>query len=206
MKFDYYKLKGGMIHRRYYMNFWYIIIAAIILILLFPYIRLLIKRVIMSIKIKKICKRKKFRLYGTHLLWMFGRKNGRNCDLYIETPIEILSIKLFETLHYHSIVYFTEHGTYFVRRFIGFIANTGSMLRMPIDGREKKCQLYNFRRKFQFEWEIKTPKNILLFTPVCYEIRKKPTHGEDIILGAGELINGMEIESLSRFIGYLEGC
>lgn len=182
-----------------------IIIAGIMLLpLVIPYLRWFIKRIIMVIKIKKICRRKNFCLYKTHMFWFLGRAWGQSCDFYIETPTQILSIKLFETLHHNSIVIFTDNGKYFVRRFIGFVANSGAAIRIPIDGRKRNCQLYDFRRDFRMDWEVKTPKNILLINPICHEIRKIQNHGEDIILGAGEFINGMEIQSLSRLIGYLE--
>lgn len=185
------------------MEFWIIVAAAAALIFGYPYIRCFFKRLILAAKLKAVCRRHGFGLYGTHFLWFFGVRRGRSCDFRIETKEEILSVKLFGASRRATILLFTEDGKYFVRSFIAFVG-VSSYFRNSIDGIMRKTVPYDFRRGFRDEWEIKSPKNILLVNPVCHEIRWKARNGAEKILGAGEPVNGAEIYSLANLTGYLE--
>ena len=154
---------------------------------------------------KKVCRNKGYKIYPTHPIWFLGSKHAKKCDLYIETANEVFSIKLFGLPRRRTILVFKENGEYFIRSFIAF-APYGSAVRYPIDSKSKRLPLFNFRYKYRDEWEIKTPRNILLVNPVSMEFKRQPHHGSEITVGAGEIVNGMEIDSLPRLLGDLESA
>ncbi|MBE6638872.1 MAG: hypothetical protein E7616_05395 [Ruminococcaceae bacterium] len=186
------------------MDFWIFLISLFALIVLYPYLRMLIKRLIMVIKLKRMCHRKRLKLHPAHLFWMFGDKIGTSCDFYIETQDEILSIKLFGVKWRLATLCFTEGGEYYFKKYFALVSNLGGMLRMPLETMHRKMHAFHFRHRFKEEWELKTTKNILLIHPVCHEIYYIPIHGPRILLGAGDIVYGYELYSLSPLMQYLE--
>lgn len=187
------------------MGFWYALIGITAAIILFPYIRCFVKRLSCAGKIKKLCREKGYKMHAAHPFWFLGGKRGAKCDLYVETANEVFAVKLFGMPRRRSVLIFKENGEYFIRRFIGF-SSYGSAIRYPIDGRSRRLPQYDFRYKYRDEWEIKTPRHILLVNPISMEIRRQPKNGAEVIVGAGDTVNGMEIESLSRLLGDLESA
>ena len=47
-------------------------------------------------------------------------------------------------------------------------------------------------------------KNVLLVNPTCREIIRKTERGDEIILGAGDVINNMTVMSLPSLIKYID--
>jgi len=186
------------------MEFWYALIGIVAFVAFFPYIRCFFKRLKCSSKIKRLCRSKGYKIHATHPLWFLGSKHAKKCDLYIETANEILAIKLFGMPKRFSILVLKENGEYFIRNFIALISSIGQGIRLPIDSKPKPMPIYDFRYKYRDEWEIKTPHNVLLVHPVSMEIRLQPNFGAEVIVGAGEVVNGMEIQSLSTFLSVLE--
>ena len=182
-----------------------IALSVVALIALCPYIRCLVKRLTCAKKIKKICREKGYSLHPTHPLWFLGGKHAKKCDLYIETPNEVFAVKLFAMLRKHTILVFKDNGEYFVRSFVAFLS-WGSPVRFPMDGKPKSLPPYDFRYQYQRPWEIKTPRRILLVNPVSMEFRRQPQHGRETVVGAGEIVNGMEIDSLPRLLENLENA
>ena len=176
-----------------------VLIVFIIFILLLPYVRFMYKRFNLYYSLKTKLG-KNTRLVPTQFMWFFGLSINSNCDFYIETKFTIYSVKLFQVLKPSLTVVFKENGTYFNRHChpVAF----GSFYYT--DGVPKSVKNYNFRYNFKSEWEIKTPKNILLFNPTCKEVVYRKKNGLEHILGSGDVINGMYIYSLSRFLGELE--
>ena len=187
------------------MEFWYMLIGFVTLVVLYPYIRCLLKRLTCQRKIKKICRKKGYRLYATHLLWFLGNKHSKKCDLYIETDNEVFAVKLFSMPRRLSVLVMKENGYYFVRNYIALMSY-GAGIRFPIDSKPKPMPAYDFRYRYRNEWEIKTPRHILLINPVSMELKRQPHHGGEVIVGAGNIVNGMEIDSLSRLLGDLESA
>jgi hypothetical protein len=187
------------------MEFLYALIGIVAIIILFPYIRCFVKRLSCAGKIKKLCREKGYEMHAAHPLWFLGGKRGSKCDLYVETANEVFALKLFGMPRRRSVLIFKENGEYFIRRFIGF-SSYGSAIRYPIDGRPRRLPQYDFRYKYRDEWEIKPPRHILLVNPISMEIRRQQKNGAEVIVGAGDTVNGMEIESLSRLLGDLESA
>lgn len=188
------------------MKFWITIIAVIAVLTAIPYIRCFVKRLILRARINRSCKHKNFILHPTHRFWWLGHKQRRACDFYIETPTQILSVKLFGLKRYRDILIFTSDRKWFIRHFIGFVSNIGISLRLPVESKPYTLNDYDFRRGFKLDWEIKTPRNILLIHPTCHEIRRRAPHGAETIIGAGDTVDGIEIYSLSRLVGLLGGA
>lgn len=63
---------------------------------------------------------------------------------------------------------------------------------------------YDFNYRPRVEWKDKAMKNVLLVNPTCREIIRKPERGDEIILGAGDVINNMTVMSLSSLIKYID--
>ena len=187
------------------MEFWYALIGIVAVIALFPYIRCFFKRLKCAHKIKKLCHTKEYKTYPTHPLWFLGNKHAKKCDLYIETANEVFAVKLFGMPRRLSILIFKETGDYFIRSYIALISYGGG-IRFPINGKPKPMPAYNFRYKYRDEWEIKTPRRVLLVNPVSMEFKRQPHHGGEVTVGAGEIVNGMEIDSLPRLLGDLESA
>ncbi|MBQ9750985.1 MAG: hypothetical protein IJV87_10475 [Clostridia bacterium] len=187
------------------MELWYALIGIVALIVFFPYIRCFFKRLICTTKIKKLCRRKGYKTYSTHPVWFLGNKHTKKCDLYIETANEVFAVKLFGMPRRLSVLIMKENGEYFIRSFIALISYGGG-IRFPINGKPKPMPAYDFRYKYRDEWEIKTPRRVLLVNPVSMEFKRQPHHGGEVTVGAGEIVNGMEIDSLPRLLGDLENA
>lgn len=187
------------------MKFWYALIGIIALIVFFPYIRCFFKRLKCAGKIKGLCRSKNYKIQATHPLCFFGSKHAKKCDLYIETANEVFAIKLFGMPRRLSVLILKENGEYFIRSFIALISYGGG-IRFPINGKPKPMPAYDFRYQYRDEWEIKTPRRVLLVNPVSMEFKRQPHHGGEVTVGAGEIVNGMEIDSLPRLLGDLESA
>ena len=187
------------------MDFWYALIGIVTFVAFFPYIRCFFKRLKCAGKIKSLCHSKGYKIHATHPLWFLGSKQAKKCDLYIETANEVFAIKLFGMPRRMSVLVLKENGEYFIRSFIALISY-GGVIRFPINGKPKPMPDYDFRYKYKNEWEIKTPRNVLLVNPVSMEFRRQPHHGSEVIVGAGDIVNGMEIDSLPRLLGDLESA
>lgn len=181
------------------MNFWYALSGVVALIILLPHIRCFFKRIICKTKIEKLCKTKGYRIYKTHPFWFFGSNSSKKCDIYIESATKVFAVKLFAIRKKHSVLVFKENGEYFIRKFIA-AAPFGSMLSLPIDGRAKVLPTYNFRYNYKDKWEIKTPVRVLLLNPVSIEVRIQSSDRKETIIGAREIANGMQINSLQHFL------
>ena len=185
------------------MEFWFILFGSVALIILFPFIRCFFKRLVCATKIKRMCQRKNFVTHPTHPLWFLGNKKAKNCDLYIETPTQMFSIKLFGAPRRLSILTIKENGNYFFRSYI-VLVSYGAGFHIPFDGREKKMPRFDFRYKYQDMWYEKDTQDILLANPAPMEFRYQPNHGAESIVCVGDTVGGMEIFSLQHLLKVLE--
>lgn len=184
--------------------FWYAVGTLVLVVIAYPYLRCLYKRLALARKIKTVCKKKGHALHKTHLFWFLGSKQTTSCDFYVEGANEVFAVKLFGMPKRLCTLIFNEDGSYFIRRFIAFLSYDASAVRFPIDGKAKAMPSYDFRFRYRNEWEIKTPRRILLVHPVSMEIRRRSLRGNETIVGAGEIVNGMEIDSLPCLLNDLE--
>ncbi len=191
------------------MEFWYVLIGIIALIVFFPYIRCFFKRLKCASKIKKLCRRKGYKTYPTHRFWMFAHRLGKNCDFYIETPDTVYAVKLFGMRKRSQYLIFPDENSFYVRNFIFVFSPfgagrfyNGSSLDYR-DSKTRKIPNYNFRACFRDEWYLKSVCNILLLNPTCKEVHIGRVSKESI-LDNGGVIAGMTLYTLSGLLGEME--
>ena len=124
------------------MTFWFLLAGVISIIIAIPYFRFVFKRIKCACLIKKVCKKRKFRSFAVKPLWFFGCKYGKNCDVYIETPNEVYSVKLFGMKKRRSVLLLWEDGRYSVRNFIAVIS-FGTAIQYPIDSKAKDMSVFD---------------------------------------------------------------
>lgn len=188
------------------MEFWYVLIGIVALLVLFPYIRCFFKRLFCARKIKKVCHNKGYILHKTHALWFLGGKKANKCDFYIETANEVFAIKFFGMPSRLTVLIFKENREFFIRRYIVLLSKFAGARFPTFDGKCKPVPNYDFQYQYKTEWESKTPRRVLLVHPDSMEIRKLPQHGGEVIVGTGDIVNGMEIDSLSRLLEDLKNA
>ena len=77
------------------MEVWLCVVGIGIVCFCFPYIRCFFKRLSLLSKIKNVCRKKGYRIQGTHFFWFLRGRNGKGCDCTIETTEAVFAIKLF---------------------------------------------------------------------------------------------------------------
>ena len=179
---------------------WEVIILCAVLILWgIPTLRCAVKRIILAIKIKKLCKARQFRLYKG-LLWFLGGKHGVHSDVEIETSDAIYSVKLFGLPRRRRLLMLEPNGKYFIRNIILMTAFTTQAAVFKIDGKERRMPVYQFCDRGR----QKTLHKVLLVHPVTMTIHRRLSHGVELIVRNGDLINGVEIYCLSGFLEHLK--
>lgn len=181
-------------------EFWIFLLCVVATLGTFPYLRCLVKRLVSLRKLRRLCRQKQYHIVGTHPLWFLGGKHTTRCDCYIETPHEVFAIKLFGMPRRQTVLLLKGNGDYMIRSFLAILP----FVKFTFHSRPRSVPMYDFRYRYRDEWEIKTPHPILLVHPVSMEICRLPTHGKEEIVGAGDVVNGMEIFSLSRLLARLE--
>lgn len=181
------------------MDFWLTLVGIIAFIRLFPYIRCFFKRIICAVKITILCLRRKYILHPTHPLWFLGCKMFRKCDVHIETPKEVYSVKLFGTKKRSTMLVFQGNNKYFIRRFIVVIHYLCIML-WPINSRLKTLPAYDFDYKYNGELGNKKQRRVLLVNPVVMRFRYRSDNGNESNVDDGDTVNGVEMHSLPNFL------
>ena len=185
------------------MDFWILLIGIVTLVVLFPYIRCLIIRLVSIGKIKKVCKIKGYKLYPTHKFWCLGSKKYLNCDVYIETDNDVLAVKLFGMPRKRSVLIVNENGEYVIRSYI-VVFSYSPGCRTPFDSKPKRMPEYDFRYKYKEGWEHKHLQRVVLVTPAPIELIHRRENGGDVLVGSSMGVKGIEYYCSSCFIKYLE--
>lgn len=179
----------------------FILLFAIIALVACKYIYFVIKRSRLLFKLKKA----NAKVTGTHKFWFLGTRGGEKCDFYVETEKEILSVKLFNCDdHRFSKLVLTDDRHFFFRKRAVFVSMSPGASDVYDDGRRMSRPDYDFNYRPRVEWKDKAMKNVLLVNPTCREIIRKTERGDEIILGAGDVINNMTVMSLSSLIKYID--
>lgn len=177
--------------------------AIILLFALIPCIRIFIKRIILTFKLRRQCKETGARLVPHGSFWWLGGKHGESWDFAIEKEHEILIVKLFAMKKRSDVLYFIKGGSYMIRKHLALMARIGIAAMIPLDSDIHALKNYDFRKDAPEGWYTKPQRKILLIHPTCHEIRLKISENESPYLGAGDTVEGMEIYSLSRLLGIL---
>lgn len=171
------------------------------LMIIFPYARIFVKRIILTLKIRRQCKATGARLVPHSYVWWLGGKRGESWDFAIEKQSEILIVKLFGMKKRSDMLYFLKGGGYVMRKHLALMARIGIAAMIPVDSNIHTLKNYDFRKDAPEGWYTKPQRKILLIHPTCHEIRLKVSENENPYLGAGDMVEGMEIYSLSRLLG-----
>lgn len=180
----------------------FLLLGVWILWFVHPYERCLRKRIVCYEKLKRLCKSKGFSMQGNHLFWLLGSRNGKRFDLYIETPTNILGVKLFGVVHHLRTLVFVEDGTYFLRRHMGVML---WIKDETLDGKSRKLLQYDFLCKNREMSPEKKKQGILLVNPVPVEMLQLFENGKEEILNPGDKVRDYEVFNLSGLLMKLEG-
>ena len=179
---------------------WLIVFGIVIFLLWgYPFIRCFFKRILLVVKIKYLCHREAYQLYKKPF-WFLGNKWTKSCEIQIETPSEIYAIKLFGLPRRRRMLMLEPNGTFFIRRIVLMSAFTLSMVIYKIDGRSRRMPFYHFECPKEVAKSFKPLHKVLLVHPVTMTIHRRLSHGAELIVRDGDVVNGMEIYCLSGFL------
>ena len=180
-----------------------LLIIALALYYRASYTRIFIKRSTMRKKIKKLCKKKGYKLHPARTLWWLGRNGGTRPDFYIVTKEYIVSVKLFASKTRHGILIFEQNGSFYLRKYIG-IRMLGNSFITPYKSMPGKLHKIFFNYGFKDEWYTKTPIKIMLLNPTPMEVRLTGENGKENVVSSSQQLFGAYIYSLTGFLSRLE--
>ena len=187
------------------MDFWPALILVIIFLFSAPYIRMFLKRMQLYFRLRSVCKTSNYSLIGNHRGWIFGARNGADCDFYMETPQIIYSVKLFPVKNRLQSLIIYDTRKYFIRKKRAYISPIGGVAVFDLDSKLVPLPEYNFRKNYRNAWQRKDFVPVLLIHPVCREILFHSTgKNETKPIDPDEPIFEMKIHSLSGLIRELK--
>lgn len=179
--------------------FWLWVISAVFLAVSLPYVRFFIKRIILCVKLKRVCKRQGYKLTGKRPFWFLGNRGGKNADLGIETDKALFSIKLFGPVRKNTKLIIKENGDYVIRKYYAFLSSRSQALLFS-DSNPKPFGKYDFGCGYHQNGVA----CIILQHPAAVEVRHQPTNGNENIISDGDALCGADIYSLKGFIKKLK--
>lgn len=179
------------------MMFWLYTAAVAALIVVVPFIRFFLKRIILLFKLKSYCRRNRSKLHKTRMLWFLGNRKRKACDFFIETASEIYAIKLFGMFRKNTKLIIKENGEYIIRRYYAFLSSKSQALLFS-DSKPKPFNDYTFEIDKSKINNGKAKRNILLVHPQYLEIQRIPQYGKYQIIDSGDILYQMEIYSLAK--------
>ena len=173
-----------------------------ILILIYPYARILVKRTLLGIRIKSLCHRRNYHLSSARAFAFLARNHASSYDFYIETDSEVLCVKLFAAKYKKSILKFTSGNRLYYFTTSLWLFSRWGQATMTYDSKLRSLPIYDKITVPQSS-ESKKQTNVLLIHPKCHEIHGIPKEGQKRILAASETIYDMRLESGKTFLEYL---
>ena len=122
------------------------VLIPICLIILYPFIRFFIKRIILRNNIKHICRLKNFKYKANRLGDVFGNFKGKNCDFYIETPDKVYSVKLCGTFFKKNLCDFMDKTHYAIRALSFQLPHTSNSVNIKSRQSPSITSNINFRK------------------------------------------------------------
>lgn len=187
-------------------GYFYIALIAGCLLLL-PYVRIFCKRISLYIRLRRICRKRHFRLYGTHFGWLFSPWWYPRCDFVVEGDHTVYAVKLFASKSKTRKLVFTQNGSfYWVKRFVLVARAVPTMAEIEIPQKPRKLPEYDFYVETD-TWSTAYIKPVLLVHPICHEFRREYVDmnaKKEELLGSWERIGNRYLCSSSRFLDELE--
>lgn len=144
----------------------YIIIALVAFLLLYPFLRFILERMSMICKIKRICRSNGYVWQPSHRGYLFSNFKGRHCDFYVETSDEVYSVKLCGFALKRKMCNFIDETHYSIRNLHFQISYTAHGIQYDT----KSKPHWNFKAGCPKEYYVKRIIPVLLMTPVCMNV------------------------------------
>ncbi len=163
----------------------YFILPIALFIFAIFFLTFLSKRLVLYVKIKRLCRKNGYILHRAHAVAFFGRRKGKYFDFYIEREDDILAVKLFCLPLKLTWIYFCESDEYFLKFIIPLpiVAWTTDTVHSPIYCKRKALK-YEIKSK-ELEKNGKKIKKLLLISK-CQSVRYIPNNGGAILLNGGD--------------------
>lgn len=171
------------------------LLGALALVASYPYLRFVVKRLICAHKLVCICRKHDYKMHKTRYLWLFSGNRSKKCDCFVETPNEILAIKMFFVPRRLTVLVLKDNREYFIRSFASVV-----FAQFTLNGRTRKMPSYDFR----YDSSTKTHRKILLVNPIPMEIRHRLRKNLEEVVSVGDVVGGIEIQSLTHLLDELE--
>lgn len=147
------------------MIFYLVLILIIASFAAFPYVRMLIKRVVLLHELKSICTEKKYILHDSHRNWIFDGIDDSYAGFYVECPKKVYSVKLLGTKSRLQFINFIDPSNYSIRKYYGhFRGIIGGVSYWEDIARKKKP--YDFTYNLPEGCSSKELMPIVLICPV----------------------------------------
>ena len=152
------------------MEFWVILGSIVLLLLLYPFIRLWIKRLILLKKLKKLCQNCQVVLMPLHRFWFLSSRRSAACDFLLQSERDVYAIKLFSLMRRRSALLFNAERKYTVRRFV-ILFSKFSSAAFQFDSKPKKLPDYEFEAVKDPSAKGKVFRHILLLHPCGIDVK-----------------------------------
>ena len=180
------------------MKLFYILLILIPAVFAYPYLRIVAKRMLLYLRIKKVCRRRGYTLKSSRLGCFLATNQRKTWDFSIETETEILCVKLFAAKHKKSILKLTDKNRlYYFTNSLWLFSRWGQTT-LTYNTKLRALPDCDFG-----SGEVKKRTNILLIHPKCHEIHGISEEGDKRILAVGDTLRGMRLESGKTFLEYL---
>ena len=181
-----------------------VISFALLLFMLYPTLRVALKRIKLALRLKNACRLSGAVLRPTHFFWFFGTNSGRHCDFYVETTDTVFSVKLFAVRRRLSEMYVGLDGKYSLEYYF-YLLSPGAQIRVRIrKTRTRDFVNCDFLYRYPKDAQVKYNIPVRLFCPVCTELKKEVRKGKYELMLTGELLNGFYFINSTRFCDKLK--
>ena len=140
----------------------YVLASIIAISALVFFLRIAVKRISFSIRLKSLCKDNKFGFLATKKLWFLGWMRGKKCDFLVETPECVYSVKFIGSWTRRNPFNFIDDEHYSVRNL--FFQFSAAAKDVPYDVKHKSR--YDFTSFVPKNWDGKRICPIILMNPV----------------------------------------
>ena len=186
------------------MEFFIPLAVLIILFFSYRYIRALFIRLSFAARLRKLCGRKKFKLYTNSFFWLTGLTPNNGCDFYVETKKTVFSVKFLFTPYKSGSITFIGSEEYF---------HDMPRIESPTNPVERKHRIHklnyiDFNYKMRQESFRKRIDPYVLISPSCRHVWFIPNLGatetEIKLIGETSWIDYFTIISQHKLLTVIE--
>ncbi len=140
----------------------YVVTSIVAVFILAIFLRIAVKRILFSSRLKSVCKEKDFAFFSNHRFWYLGWTRGKKCDFLVKTPECVYSVKLIGSWTRRNPFNFIDDEHYSVRNL--FFQFSAAAKDVPYDVKHKSR--YDFTSFVPDKWEDNRICPIILMSPV----------------------------------------